>query len=173
MVHMKRIIPERMAARLDGDFVVFILGMRINALWKVHRWWPVAKATRGLMRELQAAGPDIGFLGHTGLRLIIVQYWRSFDHLEAWARAEGGAHRREWAAFNRAIGNARGDVGMWHETYLVKAGNYEAVYSGMPPFGLGRASELVPATGGWNEARGRLGPAGRQDSRSDGGKVSP
>ncbi|WP_222869687.1 monooxygenase family protein [Roseobacter fucihabitans] len=45
---------------------------------------------------------------------------------------------------------------VWHETYQIKAGQYEAVYSGMPPFGLGKASELVPATGSQSEARLRL-----------------
>jgi len=51
---------------------------------------------------------------------------------------------------------SRGDVGIWHETYLVKAGQYEAVYSGMPPYGLGRVGELVPATGSREAARTRL-----------------
>lgn len=169
----KPVIPERMSARIDGDFVVFIIGMRINHLWKVHRWVPVVLATRRLMRALRAAGPDSGFLGHTGLRMIIVQYWRSFDHLEAWARAADGPHRREWAAFNRTIGHARGDVGMWHETYLVKAGQYETAYSGMPPFGLGRAGEVVPATGTWNDARGRLGLPERPDGTGDADRPLP
>ena len=30
-----------------------------------------------------------------------------------------------------------------HETYLVRAGEYEAVYGNMPPFGLGKAGRLV------------------------------
>ncbi len=35
-------------------------------------------------------------------------------------------------------------TGIWHETYLVRAGEYEAIYGNMPPFGLGRAGRLVP-----------------------------
>ena len=50
----------------------------------------------------------------------------------------------------------RGDIGIWHETYLVRAGEYENVYSGMPPHGLGRVGELVPADGTLSEAQGRL-----------------
>ena len=46
-------------------------------------------------------------------------------------------------AFNRRIKGARGDVGIWHETYRVRAGDYECIYSGMPPFGLSAAAELV------------------------------
>jgi hypothetical protein len=34
---MVKIIDERMAARIEGDFVVFIIGMRINKLWKITK----------------------------------------------------------------------------------------------------------------------------------------
>jgi len=61
--------------------------------------------------------------------------------------------------FNRRLGNSRGDVGIWHETYLIKPGQYESVYSGMPPFGLGKIGKLVPATGKREDARTRLSPA--------------
>ncbi len=37
-------------------------------------------------------------------------------------------------------------TGIWHETYLVRAGEYEAIYGNMPPFGLGKAGRLVPAS---------------------------
>jgi hypothetical protein len=40
--------------------------------------------------------------------------------------------RAYWASFNKSVGRSRGDVGIWHETYRVAAGQYEAVYSGMP-----------------------------------------
>ena len=49
-------------------------------------------------------------------------------------------------AFNKRIGS-NGDVGIWHETYLVPAGRYESVYNNMPPIGLGEATSLVPAAG--------------------------
>jgi hypothetical protein len=154
---MARIIPERMAAEIEGDFVVFLIGMRINKPWKIHRWWPVFTAMPRMIRELERAGPETGFLGHNGLGLgAIVQYWRSFDHLEAYARDPARRHAPAWAAFNEAMRGSREDVGIWHETYLVKAGQYEAVYSGMPPHGLGRVSRLVPATGNREAARQRL-----------------
>ncbi|WP_029032338.1 DUF4188 domain-containing protein [Salinarimonas rosea] len=145
---MAEIISNRMAAQIDGDFVVFLIGMRVNKPWKVHRWWPVFWAMPRMIRELEALGPEVGFLGHNGLGMkSITQYWRSFDHLEAYARSTERGHQPAWAAFNRAARAGRGDVGIWHETYLVRAGEYEAVYSGMPRFGLGRAARLVPAEG--------------------------
>jgi predicted ATPase len=54
------------------------------------------------------------------------------------------------------VGASRGDVGIWHETYRIRAGDYETIYNGMPPIGLGRAGRLVPATGRRDTARARL-----------------
>src|SRR5258708_28466808 len=41
---MAGIIAERMCAEVEGDFVVFLIGMRINKPWKVWSWWPGAAA---------------------------------------------------------------------------------------------------------------------------------
>ena len=152
---MASVHAQRMAAELDGEFVVFLIGMRINRLWKVHTWLPVFLAMRPMLRELRAR-PAAGLLGATFGWPVIVQYWRSFAQLEAYARAPDGRHWPAWVAFNRRVGRARGDVGIWHETYRVTAGQYEAIYSGMPPFGLGAAGRLVPATATRETARGRL-----------------
>lgn len=35
------VVSGRMTADIDGEFVVFLIGMRINKPWKVHKWWPV------------------------------------------------------------------------------------------------------------------------------------
>jgi hypothetical protein len=155
---MAAIIAERMAARITGDFVVFLIGMRINKPWKIGKWLPVLRAMPKMLKELESRpAEETGFLGHTGLGMGgMVQYWRGFDHLEAYARSTQNLHFPAWTDFNRRMKDARGHVGIWHETFLVKSGQYESVYSGMPPFGLGRASELVPATGRRSEARTRL-----------------
>ena len=154
---MASVIPRRMAAQIDGDFVVFLIGMRINKPWKVHKWWPVFMAMPAMLKELQAGGPSTGFLGYSSLGLkALIQYWRSFDHLEAYARSQDHKHWPAWGAFNKALKNSRGDVGIWHETYLVQAGQYEAIYSGMPPIGLGRVATLVPADASHETARQRL-----------------
>jgi len=152
---MTKIIGKRMAARLEGEFVVFLIGIRINKPWKVHKWLPVFLAMPKMLKEL-ASQPDSGFLGHNGLGTVIVQYWRSFEHLEAYARAQDKKHWPAWLDFNRRVGGSRSDVGIWHETYLIKPGNYEAIYSGMPPYGLGKVGTLVPATGNHEAARSRM-----------------
>ena len=46
-------------------------------------------------------------------------------------------------------------TGIWHETYLVRAGDYEAIYGNMPPHGLGKATRLVPVAGA-SSARTRI-----------------
>jgi fumigallin biosynthesis monooxygenase-like protein len=153
---MARVIGRRTTARLDGDFVVFLIGMRINAPWKIHKWLPVFLAMPKMLKEL-GAHPESGFLGSTLGFPVIVQYWRSFEQLEAYARAQDRRHWPAWVAFNRRVGGSRGDVGIWHETYQVRAGEYETVYSGMPPFGLGKAGVLTSADQGSDSARERLG----------------
>ncbi len=152
---MAKVIAQRMTAQVDGDFVVFLIGMRVNKPWKIHKWLPVILAMPRMLKEL-AANPESGFLGHIMSSRVIVQYWRSFDDLEAYARSKDQEHRPAWVAFNKRVGASREDVGIWHETYQVRAGEYEAVYSGMPPFGLGQVGELVAATGRQESARGRL-----------------
>ena len=153
---MADVVPARMAAELEDDFVVFIIGMRVNNLWKVHKWLPAFRAMPRMLKELEKQ-PESGFLGHIQGGLLLVQYWRSFEHLEAYARSHDHHHWPAWVAFNKRMRKSRGDVGIWHETYLVRAGQYEAIYSGMPPTGLGRAGTLVPATGRKEFASGRVG----------------
>jgi len=155
---MAQIHAERMAAEIDGDFVVFLIGARLNKWWQLRDMMWFAKTMPKMLRELSELPPeDTGFLGYQQLGMLInVQYWRSFDHLEAYARSKDREHFPEWIEFNRRYKSRRGDVGIWHETYLVRDGAYEAVYSGMPAFGLGKVGNLVPATGSREAARQRL-----------------
>ena len=155
---MSAVLDRRVTARIDGDFVVFLIGMRINRPWKVHKWLPALLAMPKMLKDLDAAPADIGCLGYTSLGMsTFVQYWRSFDHLERYARAGEREHWPAWVAFNRRMKDSRGDVGIWHETYCVRAGEYEAVYSGMPLFGLARAGETAAVAAGSESARERLG----------------
>jgi Domain of unknown function (DUF4188) len=160
------IITERMAARIEGDFVVFLIGARINKLWKIHKWMPVVLAMPRMIKELQSLPKEqTGLLGVETWGLgMLVQYWRSFDHLERYARNPDQKHFPAWVDFYRRNGKSTGDVGIWHETYLVRAGEYEAIYNGMPPTGLGKVGELVKATGQLKSARQR---AGRGEPPSD------
>jgi hypothetical protein len=149
---------ERLTATLEGNFVVFLIGMRINRPWQVHKWLPIARAMPRLIREL-CRQPELGFIhaeSWFGRTIILVQYWRSMDQLLAYARSRQAQHLPAWQAFNQAVGTD-GSVGIWHETYAATAGSYENVYVNMPAFGLGKAGTLHPAVGGRKSAAGRLG----------------
>jgi hypothetical protein len=151
---MSTIIQKRMTGTLEGEFVVFLIGMRINRWWKVSQWLRVAMAMPRMQREL-AQHPELGCLGGMqwfGRTTILVQYWRSMDALLAYSKAKNAQHLPAWQAFNKLVGT-NGDVGIWHETYRVRPGDYESIYVNMTPFGLGKAGQL---TEGRPHARERL-----------------
>jgi Domain of unknown function (DUF4188) len=155
-----KVVPKRVTAEIEGDFIVFLIGMRINKFLKPWKWLPTFAAMPRMIREL-GQRPESGFLGGRyylgGPRSpTMVQYWRSFDQLEAYARSKDATHWPAWVAFNQRVGSS-GDVGIWHETYLIGAGRYECVYNNMPPTGLGAVSKLIPAAGRKATAASRAG----------------
>lgn len=151
---------NRMTARMDGEFAVFMIGMRLNNPLLVHKWVPIFRAMGRMLGELYSH-PEMGLMSHEtwfSRTLIMVQYWRSMDALLAYAKARDAEHLPAWREFNRAVGTT-GAVGIWHETYVARPGTYETVYANMPAFGLGKAGELVEARAGLQSAAGRLGAA--------------
>lgn len=156
---MTTIFPGRYTAKTDQPFVVFLIGMRINNVWAIHKWLPVSNAMLPMMRELYKH-PEKGYLGGTyaitGGGPLLIQYWRSFEDLERFARDPSDPHLSAWKRFYQMLKNGDTAVGVWHETYMIEPGHYEAVYSKMPRFGLASVMEHVPATGRRDTARGRL-----------------
>lgn len=132
------------------DLVVLYLGMRVNR-------------PRGILRML-GLGPQIqrswkdhpdGLLLHEDLIWSLIpphlgmrQYWRDLDSLERWTRSE--PHRRWWLDFMRDTGG----TGFWHEAYFM-GGGMEAIWDDIPPIGLARFAEVVPARGRMFSARRR------------------
>lgn len=132
----------RFTADIEGDFVIFLIGAKITKWSAIRRWWPLATAMNKMQREI-GDHPEIGCLhieNYGALSGVSIQYWRSFEHLERFARSSEWSHLEVWRAFNRVIKDS-GDMGIWHETYLVPAGQYEAIYGNVPLMGLARASE--------------------------------
>jgi hypothetical protein len=157
---MAAMIQKRMSGRMDGEFVVFLIGMRVNRWWKPHKWLPVALGMPRMIREL-TQHPELGFLGSEqwfGRTTIMLSYWRSMDHLMAYAKSRTSEHLPAWRMFNRLVGT-NGDVGIWHETYRIRPGDYETVYANMRPFGMGKVGQLVEAHGRRETAAGRLAAA--------------
>jgi hypothetical protein len=135
---------------------VFLIGARLSRMHLIRSLVDLG-GRRGMTHMLDhlVAHPDKGLLGYEMGLKTIVQYWRSFEHLEAFARDEGDPHLAAWRTYWRRVGRSDRS-GIWHETYLVRAGEYEAVYGNMPPHGLGKAGRLLPVAES-SRARGRLG----------------
>jgi hypothetical protein len=98
---MGEIENGRVTAELEGDFVVFRIGMRIDTLWQVHEWFPVFREMPGTFDELES-DPDSGLLGddtNVGLRNHeVVQSWRSSEALREYALGPDSRHApaMEW-----------------------------------------------------------------------------
>ncbi|MCB1001473.1 MAG: DUF4188 domain-containing protein [Ilumatobacteraceae bacterium] len=164
LVHPGRFTAD-VAAALDDDadeFVVFVIGMRINQLWKVPKWLPVARSMGPMVAELMQH-PEKGLLGFEssfGRTTTMIQYWRSFDQLEHFAHDRDDPHLQAWRDFNTKVGSS-GDVGVYHETYRVKVADYECVYVNMPAMGLAKATAHVPIARKGDAARDRITAAAR------------
>jgi hypothetical protein len=158
---MTRIFNGRFTAKADQPFVVFLIGMRVNKWWRFDQWVPVSAAMNPMLQTL-FTHPEKGFLhgeffwNFSGP--CIIQYWRSFEDLENFARNPSDPHLEPWKKFNQVVGD-NGIVGIWHETYVVNPGQFETVYGNMPRFGLAAAMEHVQAVGRRETARLRLGSA--------------
>ncbi|WP_405020703.1 DUF4188 domain-containing protein [Kitasatospora sp. NBC_00070] len=158
--------PGRTTAAAEGEVVLFLLGMRINHFWAVHRWLPVAVSMPVLLREL-SRDKESGLLGSQLLSgsprtYYVVQYWESKEKLLAYAAAPERLHRKAWAMINRYEQTSRQHVGIWHETYIVQPGSYESIYGDMPPYGLAAATGVLPIERRGASARERLARAARK-----------
>jgi hypothetical protein len=145
---VSKMYPGRFTAEMDGDFVVFLIGMRINKPWLPRKWFPTFRSMGPMLKSLKAA-PEKGMLGAhlalvPGVGPTVIQYWRSVDDLDRFSRDGGDKHFPMQRWFNSKVGY-EGDVGIWHETYIVRAGDYEAIYGNMPRIGLAAAGTHVPA----------------------------
>jgi hypothetical protein len=145
-------------AGADGK-VLFLIGMRLNQLWRVWKWFPVAVAMPRMLFELQK-DPSLGLVGKprtflSGRTILVWQYWESFEHLEAYSKSAAASHLPAWRSFNRRVRD-NGSVGIFHETILLADDRVETVYGNMPTFGLAAVTGAVPARQRGQSAKARL-----------------
>lgn len=156
---MNTIFAGRYTARLaEPGIAVFLIGMRINNPLRVDRWLPVAGAMPKMLKYL-AAEPESGLLSFQmwfGRTTLLLSYWRSAADLVSFAGDSRAPHAEAWRAFNRRAGRD-GTVGVWHETYVIRPGQAEAIYANMPAFGLAAATAHEPVTKETGSAMRRLG----------------
>jgi hypothetical protein len=141
------VIPAQQVAEVPGDeVVVFLIGMRINRLRKVRSWFPTFTAMPRMLAELEKH-PEDGLLHArtfwSGRVFLVVQYWESAEKLGAYARNAERQHAPAWSAFNRAAAGT-GDVGIFHETYVVPREGVESLYGNLPALGLAAAHAVAP-----------------------------
>jgi hypothetical protein len=150
-----------MSAQVDeSGAVAFVVGMRLNQIWRFWLWLPVLLSMPAMLTEL-TKNRELGLIGRprtfvSGRTVMVQQYWISFAALEAYARSSGSRHLPAWRAFNRRSRDNRA-VGIFHETYLLSPTSVEVMYVNMPSFGLGAAIGVTPANRVGNGARDRLG----------------
>ncbi|GAB3714302.1 DUF4188 domain-containing protein [Mariniluteicoccus flavus] len=158
-------MPRPTTAAHTGDLVVFHIGMTVRAWHRPDLWGPVFAAMPPMIAELsrnraaadRGEAPDLGFLGAEAMMGArgpwVVQYWKTPDHLYAYAGDREAKHLPAWKRFNRVARSHPGAVGIWHETYAVPAAGIETFY------GNGAAVGLAKFTGA--ERRDRPGRAMR------------
>jgi hypothetical protein len=152
---VKEIRRGRHTAEIDTDFVVFLIGARVNTPWRLVKALRSVAGMKPMLDHLMAH-PEKGLLGYTMGFPVIVQYWRSFEQLEAFSRDASEPHLPAWRRWTRTV-HKSAEAGIWHETYKVRSGEYEAIYDNMPTFGLAKATSVVPIGAGRETAAERLG----------------
>ncbi len=94
---MAEINRGRWTAQIEGDFVVFLIGARFDFLHLIRSIGDLG-GRRGMnhMLDYLLKHPEKGLLGYEMGLKTIVQYWRSFDHLEAFAKNKEDPHLDAW-----------------------------------------------------------------------------
>ncbi|KAI8800621.1 hypothetical protein BJ742DRAFT_841031 [Cladochytrium replicatum] len=162
----KTIRRGRFAATIKGDFVVFLIGIRPNAALPLSSNFAKAgEAFTAILKELND-NPELGCLGieqyvgdsEGGSLIMSVQYWRSAEHLARYAASRSSEHHSPWLWLMK-LGRESPELGFWHETFIVREGDYESISVNCPPFHLcnARTAEVVPAQRNMATMKGRLG----------------
>lgn len=146
--------PGRLTVDNQQSLVVFLVGARINKWWLLPLSLPILIKMQSMLNELKK-DPDSGFLGMMGGGAVSIQYWKSVEHLEAYALDREKTHKPTWALYFKKLFTNQA-IGIWHETYLVEGGNYESIYTNMPAHGLGTIKPLISAEGPRKTLRKRL-----------------
>lgn len=154
----RSIFPGRYTARSEDDFVLFRIGMRFNGLRGLRAALQTFTKMPAMLAE-QHARPEIGMLSSSFAIawpvLQMTQFWRSFDDLERYAKAPQNTHSGAWRWFNK-LGPASEGTGVWHETYRIAPGSFEAIYVNMPRYGLAAAVDHLPVVAATSCARDRI-----------------
>jgi len=163
-------IPPRLMADPTKGGAVFIIGMHVHDWARPTDWLPPFMAMPRMIRELER-NRDLGMVSARyclwGRTIAVVQYWKSFEHLERYARNDEYEHRPAWLEFYRAASKSGSTVGIFHETYVVAPGATESLYFNMPPdFGLTGVTGAIPVHARRETAHERLHESGERGAQA-------
>ncbi len=126
---------------------------RAGGFWQARK---LGKAVEFAAREAIEAG--VGLLlserfgfgpGHFGF----FQYWQSFEAMETWTRRP--PHSEWWRDAVERM-RKRGDLGVYHEAYLVPRDRVESIALNCRPVGLAAFGTAGEPVGADTNGRGRL-----------------
>ncbi|OHW95877.1 hypothetical protein CSPAE12_05453 [Colletotrichum incanum] len=159
--HPKGIVPGQVTAQmvdpLSGEIpaipasqplVVFHLGVRFN-----HTLGLISPGASAVIKHFDAMNADLrrradeyglyhfstwkGSESNRNNTLLMIYYFRSVDSLNRFAHDT--LHWNTWKWFN-TIKEDHKHIGIFHETFVTGAQQYETIYENMPPVLLGAAS---------------------------------
>lgn len=141
----QEIFEGRFTAKTNQQFVVFLVGMRINKLRSIFKCLPLFRRFVAMVYQLKA-NKSHGLLGakrwFAWREIMYIQYWDSLESLEKFAQSKEGAHIQAWREYNLMFAKSA-ELGIWHEKYLLDAEQVDCVYSNMPRIGLAAAMQQV------------------------------
>lgn len=126
--------------RVGGYFYARKLGRAVEAAAREA----IGAGVGLLLSERFGLGPgDFGFF----------QYWQGFEAMETWTRKP--PHSEWWRDAVERM-RTRGDLGVYHETYLVPRDRVEAIALNCRPAGLAAFGTAGEPVGADTNGRGRL-----------------
>jgi len=157
------VLRGRWTAQIEGSFCVFHIGFILNGYVPNKEMQQAKLAMESMIKELEADPQKFGYLGgqsyiSSNIRVgggTIIQYWRSQEQLNAYARDGMRKHFPAMIWSSKTV-QLSPHLGLWHESFCVREGEYECIYTNCPQMLLGKASSVVPAVGTRRTARGRL-----------------
>jgi hypothetical protein len=115
---------------VSGDCVVFLVGAYLDMRHPLRSLGDLG-GRRGMHDALRylAEHPQKGLLGYEIAGFTVTHYWRSLRHLDRFV-VDDDPHLAGWRSYwSRVARSPR--TRMWHETYLVRSGEYAPVYGAL------------------------------------------
>lgn len=155
---MRRVIatvPESMP-----ELCLIRLGIQVRSIRAIYYAFRLARAIDSSAVEAIAAGAGLLHSERFSIsrnHFGVLQYWRSFEELEAWSHRP--PHAEWWRGAVERM-RTKGDLGIYHETYLVPRDRIESIYLDCAPAGLAVFGTTGEPVGPMTASRGRLGRRG-------------